>query len=125
MKFRIALFENCTSLKSVEFGSLTTSIGDNAFKNCSNLIISELLLDITLIGKSAFENSGITFFNIAPGCSVGNDAFKDASFLKTITIGEGSTFGSNVFASCASLDYVYLDETPDTFSSDFFHFGKF
>ena len=113
-------FENCASLKSIGLSPLMASVGDNAFKNCFNLIISNPLLNIKTIGESAFENSGITFFNISPGCSVGDNAFKESSSLKILTIGENSSFGTNVFESCSALDYVYLDESPNSFTEGFF-----
>ena len=80
------LFYNCTSLKTINWGSGIKEIGDIAFLNCS------ALTDLTL-------PANIT--------DIGNHAFFCCSSLKTVKVlGDVNSIGRYAFGKCPALHYV-------------------
>ena len=86
MDYDNALFYNCTSLKTINWGAGIKTIGDIAFLNCSSL--TDLVLP-----------SNIT--------DIGNHAFFGCSSLKTVVVkGKVNFIGRYAFGNCPALHYV-------------------
>ena len=81
-----ALFYNCTSLKTINWGAGVKTIGDIAFLNCKAL-------------------TSVTIPNSVS--SIGNHAFYGCSGLRSAVVGGALDFiGRRAFANCASLHWV-------------------
>ncbi|MGN0460012.1 MAG: leucine-rich repeat domain-containing protein [Ruminococcus sp.] len=128
------VFENCTSLKTVNLVD-TTVVGRRAFLNCSSLQ-SASMPKATDIGSDSFSNctklksvnitsakniGAKTFYNCTKlstvktgnnGKSIGNYAFYKCSSLKTITIPKQVTqIGVRAFARCSKLKTINFQST--------------
>ena len=80
------LFYNCTSLKTINWGSGIKEIGNIAFLNCSALTDLVLPANIT---------------------DIGNHAFFGCSSLKTVVVeGNVNSIGRYAFGNCNALHYV-------------------
>ncbi len=126
-------FENCTSLKDVNFSSVRI-IEESAFVNCSSLksickgaitaedygamcfqnctaLTAEVSGNISTIGASAFQNSAITKVNVngmvGGTVVIGKSAFADCPNLTAASIlsPQGAVFsvGDAVFSNCPKL----------------------
>ena len=81
-----ALFYNCTSLKTINWGTGIKTVGNVAFLNCTSLTDLTLPANIT---------------------DIGNHAFFGCSSLKTVTVmGNVNSVGRYAFGNCPALHYV-------------------
>ncbi len=81
-----ALFYNCTSLKTINWGTGIKAIGNVAFLYCTSLTDLTLPANIT---------------------DIGNHAFFGCSSLKTVTVmGNVNSIGRYAFGNCPALHYV-------------------
>ncbi|MBQ6181451.1 MAG: leucine-rich repeat domain-containing protein [Ruminococcus sp.] len=105
-------FANCAKLRTVDLsGSTLTQIPNQAFKgSCS---WSGYKFDIKLpstvktIGKEAFYNViGLTKIDLSNVTSIGDSAFADCHYLKTVFTGDNlSSIGARAFYGCDPMTY--------------------
>ena len=107
-------FEDCVTLRNIDFKLPVTSIGDNAFKGCKRINAFEIDDTIEYIGKNAFYEclslDGIVIPNgitrIEPGCFYGCES------LSSITIPDDvRTIGADAFKLCTSLKTLIVPAT--------------
>ena len=100
------MFQNCSSLKTVENTRKVTYIGFSAFIGCNNLI--ELDLGSCKIDDQAFYDCSKlqSIGDFAKCTSVGSYAFKDCSSLEKIDLSMCTSVGSCAFYRCSSLQTV-------------------
>ena len=113
-------FYGCTSLGSVEFGSVT-EIGDYAFADCSALSTVLNTHDVKKIGEGAFSRQ--SQFGGAPVFSkialnsveeIGTGAFMGNAGLIEVTLPEGfKVIKGFTFAMCTNLQKVELPSTVE------------
>lgn len=104
-------FANCSSLKSICKGAITAEdYGAKCFQNCTALT-AEVSGNISTIGESAFQNSAITKVNVngmvGGTVVIGRSAFADCPNLASATVlsPQGAVFsvGSSIFSNCPKL----------------------
>lgn len=105
------LFEDCTSLKNVNFPSTLTSIGTLAFQNTA---LETLILPsgITSIGPSAFMGNTRLTKAVLPDSltTLGNNVFGGCTALSAVSVPDNVTeIGMNTFKNCTSLVSVNLN----------------
>lgn len=94
----VSAFEGCSSLKTINLNNIV-KIENYAFRNCSSLIN---------INKEGNEN-GKDLSNVV---TMGHEAFKNTGITK-VNLTKLRMAGTNLFASCKSLQEVKLDKlTP-------------
>ena len=111
------VFQNCSSLVSVEIGNSVTSIGKSAFRSCSGLTSVEIGNSVTSIGDwSFYDCSGLTSVEIPNSVtSIGEAAFRMCSGLTSVEIGNSVTsIGGWSFYDCSGLTSV---EIPNSVTS--------
>ena len=87
------VFEDNTTITSVEIPGSVTSIGNSAFRDCTGLTSILIPNSVTRIGGSAFEDcSGLTSVTIGKSVtSIGDYAFYDCSRLTSIVVDGDNT----------------------------------
>ncbi len=105
------MFDGCTSLNSLTFGSNVSEIGANAFTDCTALTKLTLGSGITIIGNSAF--SGCTslssvIFNEGL-IKINNNAFYGCTSLNTISLPSTVVEIDSAFRECRSLETAVLN----------------
>lgn len=127
---------DCSGIHYVTLRGTVSSIGDRAFANCGNIL--DVTVQSTTpytLGEFAFQNAGIHNVNFSNGLAVvekgtfegcGNletvklpdtltniadDAFKNASNIKEITIHENVTIAPNAFAGVGGSTLQALANT--------------
>lgn len=97
-----------TSLESITLPASVVMIGDYAFFSCENLKEIHNINNIESIGTEAFRKcSSIKSLTLTNIQKIGKDAFKDCKSLLEIAFGdEELTIGSEAFADCTSLNNV-------------------
>ena len=127
-------FENCVTLRNIDFKLPVTSIGNNAFKGCKRINTFEIDETVEYIGENAFYEclllDGIVIpegiERIEAGCfykceslssivipddvkTIGADAFKLCTSLKSLTVPKTVTrLEEGAFADCTSLVEVTI-----------------
>jgi hypothetical protein len=120
----MSVFQNCSSLTSVEIPKSVTNIEMNAFQNCSSLASVSIPNTLKSIEQNVFGGcSGLTSITIPNSVkSIGWSAFKGCYGLTTIYIGSGvREIGWLAFASCPELEdvYCYAEQVPSTMNNAF------
>ena len=100
------MFQNCSSLKTVENIRKVTSIDSNAFNGCYNLI--ELDLGSCKIAGFAFYGCSIlqSIGDFAKCTSVDDYAFCGCSSLEKVDLSMCTSAGSYIFDGCSSLQPI-------------------
>lgn len=107
-------FENCVTLRNVDFALPLTGIGNNAFKGCKRINTFEIDETVEYIGENAFYEclllDGIVIPNgierIEPGC------FYSCQSLSSIVIPDDvKTIGAEAFKLCTSLKILTVPKT--------------
>ena len=107
-------FAHCNNLTGVTFhGSVTSIIGEGAFKYCFALSDVDIPSGVTSIGSNAFayctKLKSVTIPENA--ASIGNGAFRDCLSLTDIDISSSVTsIGSEAFLNCTGLKSVTIPE---------------
>lgn len=100
------MFQNCSSLKTVENTRNVTYIYGSAFQNCNNLIELDLgsckIADWAFYYCSKLQSIG----ELAKCTFVGNGAFSDCSSLEKVDLSMCTSVGSNAFGVCSSLQSI-------------------
>lgn len=117
-------FQNCTSLRSVDFPIITaigdgafngsgltiadfptvTYLGSNVFRNCANLQTANLPL-VTSAKGTVFENcSSLVSCNLPLLTELGTSFFDGCTNLKTLTIGTLTSVRERAFYYCSNLE---------------------
>lgn len=122
-KIGMHAFDGCTNLTSSPIGNAVEEIGDYAFFNTNLGSRSSFPANLKRIGNYAFAgNKKLTYYkglkeeNYLPFpvslISIGDGAFEGCETLNLLEIGSEIQLGENVFAGCAELKAIYL-ENPD------------
>ena len=139
------IFEDCTSLTTLNIGSNVQYIPNYAFSGCSGLTSITLPSSVTNIGDSAFEGcSGLTEVNYnATNCTstfifekctslttlnIGNNvqnvpdgAFNGCSGLTSITLPSSVTsIGNEAFRNCSGLTKITIGNSVETIGTNAF-----
>ena len=129
-------FQNCTGLKTIDFGKEIGSIGINAFKGCEGLeriSFEENVKQVVgtdgkkrpyplEIEKGAFENcTGLTKIIWSPNIKkIGDNAFYGCVGLTEVQIPENVTeIGDRVFSGCGTLENISLPEGLESIGYQF------
>ena len=109
-------FKNNTTLESIVIPDSVTTIEDYAFNNCTSLKNVQFGNGVEYIGQGAFVATAITELNLpASLTTIGQSAFADCTSLKEVVIADGLTqLPAGVFSGCFDLAQV---ELPDTLTS--------
>ncbi len=112
------VFSGCTSLVTLNIGSMVTNIPAATFYGCNKLTSVIIPESVTSIGSAAFYNcSGLTSITIPSlVTSIGNYAFLGCSGLTTVNFNATNcnTMGSSsrlVFTNCTSLTKLNIGNT--------------
>ena len=108
------LFYNCTSLKTINWGSGIKEIGNVAFLNCSALEKVEIPDTVTSIGNHAFLGcEKLANVKIGGGVTtVGRMAFRALPNLTKVTFGSKvNEIGVQAFQDCVNLQNFTLPNT--------------
>ena len=114
-----SVFAGCTSLKSIDLSSITSTIshrnnafdGNSIFRGCTSLETVVLNNALTRIGSQAFDGcTSLVSINIPSNVTViDNYAFRNCTSLASIKIPDGVTsIGMQAFLNCESLTAVRL-----------------
>ena len=94
-----------------------TTIESSAFYGCS-LLFNIGISNVKTIGNDAFVGCNSTSFtelNLPAATSIGNNAFKDCTNLKTITlpkVSSNTSIGTGAFENCLSLETIDFSLLP-------------
>lgn len=129
------VFDGCTSLARVDIPEGVTTLGDSVFKGCASLDSVVLPASVTSLGTAVFEgcDGEITFNGETPACDVattdalhymygssfavvrlnamvGASSFEGYASVERLYIGAAvDKLGSDAFAECSGLEYVYAE----------------
>ena len=110
------MYANVNQLTSVEWNTLTTSIGMGAFCQDHNLNFESFPPNLTTIGDGAFYHcSSLENCIIPSGVStIGSDTFNGCSSLTNVSLGNVTSIGARAFAGCSSITTI---DIPDTLAT--------
>jgi hypothetical protein len=106
------IFSNCSSLRTLTIPSSVTAIPANLCQNCSSLS-SVYFSSITSIGNYAFYGTNLTSISVPTKTTIGSYAFYNCPNLMTVNL-NGDIVGDYAFAYCtklSALSYGYSDNT--------------
>lgn len=108
-----SVFQNCTSLESINLPQSLTYIGSNFFKGCTNLKQVSVSDKCISIGDSCFENcSSLTEFKFPDSLeSIGRYSFASSALSGTINLPDKVRFvGERAFQSCKGIEqFIFSD----------------
>ena len=107
-------FEDCTSLQSVVLPDSVTKIGESAFSGCTALQSVVIPDSVIYIGSWAFYGCTALQSVVLPnsGTCIGDYAFSGCTFLQSVVIPNGVTYiGESAFRGCTSLQSVVLSDS--------------
>lgn len=101
-------FYDCFFITLSSLPSGLTKIYASAFEECSRINISSLPSELTFIGDRAFFNTPLKAIEIPANVeNIGNEAFRNCSYLTEVTFKGTPTFiGSDVFKDCSKLNTI-------------------
>lgn len=107
---------DCAELKSVDFGSGITSIGEKAFYNCGNLGTAVIPTGVSSIGDQAFYKSGLRSVTIPASVKTMNGfIFSYSENLSEVIIADGTTnLTYNMAFETTGLESLYLGRNGDS-----------
>jgi len=114
------VFQNCSGLLTVTFGSGFKTIGVSMFEGCTNLTAVDIPDSVTSIGNRAFYNNNkVTTLSIGSGLSsIGTSAFYQFTSLESIIVSaENSNFkvlNEALMSSNLSTLYLYPSKGVST-----------
>lgn len=95
-------FQNNTKLNKITFPNTLQSIEDEAFVGCVNIGTDiSIPASCTTIGNRAFYNLYFAKLVFNGSTNVQEDAFRNCSLLKEVTLASGMEIGTNAFLSTA------------------------
>ncbi|MFR1632053.1 MAG: leucine-rich repeat domain-containing protein, partial [Oscillospiraceae bacterium] len=100
----VGAFSGCTSLESIDLGSVT-GLGKWAFQNCSSLAEAELNEGITELADYVFTRcASLEDIALPAGLvSIGASTFSGCSALQSISLPSGlESIGASAFSGCSS-----------------------
>ena len=100
------MFQNCSSLKTVENVKKVTLIDNNAFYGCNNLIALDLGLCGIMSDAFCYCSKLQSIGELAKCTSVDSYAFYGCSNLEKVDLSMCTSVGSNAFYGCSSLQTV-------------------
>lgn len=114
-------FQNWTSLKSFEFGTVTTIV-DRAFNGCAfeTLVIPATVQ--TIKGGAFSGNKKLTSLKFEGDVgSMASGAFSDCTALTSVDLGPLTYVGSKMFGSCTSLTSITIPSTVTEIRTEAFY----
>ena len=105
-------FQKVTTLKTVDFNNVETTIGESCFQGCTNLTSITGLGNITSIGNKAFYGCKVLgeLSSLNNVTSIGDEAFLSCTQLKKV---EGlhnlTSVGAGAFFQCGSIEKLDID----------------
>ena len=111
-KIDVKTFKRCRSLKEISFGQGIRQIGEQAFYGCTAIREAELPESLQDLGEMAFYRcEALKAVTLPAGTAyVGNLAFAQSGVRKVRISGSGQGYGTGIFADCARLRYLYLED---------------
>jgi len=107
-----AAFENCTSLKQMEFPGVT-HISYSAFMNCTSLPQLEFP-SVVHISYSAFENcTSLTQLELPVATYIGEAAFANCTSMTKAKLPVATKIYDQTFVNCTSLEQVEFPTVTD------------
>ena len=105
-------FQKVTTLKTVDFNNVETTIGNSCFQDCTNLTSITGVGNITSIGNRAFYGCKVLgeLSSLNNVTSIGDEAFLSCTQLKKV---EGlhnlTSVGAGAFFQCRSIEKLDID----------------
>ena len=118
------IYQNVTTLKTIEMPDDIYYIGNAAFGGCTNLTLTSLPRGLMSMGNGVFENcTNLTLTSLPESLmSIGHYAFSSCTNLALTTLSEDlTTIGNFAFADCTSLTSITFKGTPTTINSTAFN----
>lgn len=117
------MYANVNQLTSVEWNTLTTSIGMGAFCQDHNLNFLSFPPNLTTIGDGAFYHCSSLENCIIPNgvSTIGNDTFNGCSSLTNVSLGNVTSIGDRAFAGCSSITTIDMPDILTTIGTYAFY----
>ena len=113
-----SVFESCTALTSVALPDSIEHMGDGVFNGCNGIQSATLPASLA----DSIPGSALTEVIITGGESIGSNAFKYASRLRSVALPEGITMiGPSAFSDCTALTEIALPQSLEIISADAFN----
>ncbi len=107
-------FQKRSEVEELTLPDSIREIGNFAFDGCEYLTTVSFPDELEAIGACAFRDCAIPNAML-PGCTLGTGAFQNCCFMKTLTVGNGTTeIPAECFRGCKALRQVTLSETVKT-----------
>ena len=101
-------FKDCTNLSIVSLPNTITTIGQYAFDGCTSVAVN-IASSVTSIGDYAFNGTSIRNVDLSNISSLGSNAFKDCTNLKSLTVHASRNLVTNTpFIGCTGIQSVTL-----------------
>jgi hypothetical protein len=108
-----------SAVEEVVLNETIAIIGNNAFSQCMHLQ-SIALKNVTEIRQNAFERTSLRSLSSPKLLSLGANAFKDCTVLKTVEFEKLiNIYGSHAFEGCTNLEVVIMPQISSLQSDTF------